>query len=1294
MRGLIVRLGIVAVLAATTWLVDVPAVYIMATDTPEIADSDAKSDTTQAQDNAFPPPPADMRPMPAEPAKGGYDYFTQYLIDNALDKLHWGDEYQARVFIEKALENNPGDPFLLRSLIYFFENDGYWSVAEGYLSRLLERYPYDANALMRRGYARYRMQHITAALADLQTALDLKLLTPAETEYVESLLVVVREANAEVERIVAEEWAAIQRRVRELEEAGDSGELERYYTELAETDAHFVYALTARGYLRLRLGRVEEAQADFDAVLQRGGEDAADRREMEAVIERIYAARQTQEEFAEVRAETARLQAEGDPVAQERYYTELTARDDFRTYGHFLRGFLRLGLNRNEEARADFEIALADESLDPAARRDAKTAVERATAASRAEQEWRVIQDRIRDLRREGRYESLHRYLEALESNAELRTFALSIAGLTHFRQAEYRAADMDFFEVMIAVDAVGEPEDIVDVMLSVENGESNPEEWARIIDAVRFFQSAGQKDSLEEYLTALLRRNIFEEAILVGRAMVRRENGDTEGYDADAKTLREMGGPAAEAALERIDGYWRRQSAATKARLDLTEARHRVAEYEAANDMTGLETYLTQLVDDETLPAFAYGMRGRLRLRQGRNDEAEEDFAALLAHAGERRSASRMALERSEAEEAAAARWRDIHEKAREYEARGDFVGLDAFYTELATTPGQEAYAIAARGYVRMGQNRMDGALDDFEQVLLLRNLDDNIRLDVVVTLARLTAVHIAEDEWKSIVKRAEELNAADDYDGLERLYSERLAIRSADVYSYAGRGFARYGKGEFEAAVADFEQALAGDGLDDETREQVAAARAEIRVALDSGGTPTSPKLYDDFARVDKLIEQGDYTTATQILDEIEAMDMGLEQRAVFDYLYADILWKRGQRDEAYIMYRQAATELKEPFRLSEAQWKMAEYHWDKGEKDRAIDFGRVAVASNPEYSWRNAQLAMWFFELRRDDEAIYYLARAMEGDERQVGEAGLYQLMANAYMRKNDKAQFHYYMERHIDYTSADHVSREKNPTEHYESLYHARFANDNAMRRFRGSSYIYSTFFRNDDYSLDWVTNLYWRVTPFRMMNVEAFVQTVGTIASSFSDEYYNPWTNSAMGYSGHSHLSDTFRVAIGLRANLPKGFGLSLDKVFGIGRDAEDDTRLRLDYFAGKGVGLEPSKVEWNYASFYTEGTWSIQHSDFTLFADARIGRSYRLYRISDRVVFTPFVGAFATYGGKEIEHARRYGLEAGPGVMLRRWNRGTTYREPRSFFEMSLQYRFGLSNKREDVWAFNLGYTF
>ncbi len=388
--------------------------------------------------------------MPPEPAKGGYDYFTQYLIDNAMDKLRWGDHYQARVFIEKALENNPDDSFLLRTIIYFYEQEGYWSVVEPYLSRLLERFPYDANALMRRGFARYRMQHIADALADLEAALELKALLPTESAYVESLLAVVREENAKIERLIAEEWAGIQRRVRELEEAGDTAVLEQYFTELAETDAHFIYAMTARGYLRLRLGRVEGAQADFDAVLQRGGDDAAARKEVEAVIERIYADRRTQQEFAEVRAETARLQAEGDPVAQERYFTNLTMREEFRTYGHFLRGFLRLGLNRNEEARADFEIALADESLDPAARRDAKAAVERATAASLADQEWQGIQKRIRELREEGRYEALYRYLAELERDPAIaqlrpvacRTHPLPPGRLPGGRQRFSRSAD------------------------------------------------------------------------------------------------------------------------------------------------------------------------------------------------------------------------------------------------------------------------------------------------------------------------------------------------------------------------------------------------------------------------------------------------------------------------------------------------------------------------------------------------------------------------------------------------------------------------------------------------------------------------------------------------------------------------------------------------------------------------------------------------------------------------------------------------------------------------------------
>jgi hypothetical protein len=80
--------------------------------------------------------------------------------------------------------------------------------------------------------------------------------------------------------------------------------------------------------------------------------------------------------------------------------------------------------------------------------------------------------------------------------------------------------------------------------------------------------------------------------------------------------------------------------------------------------------------------------------------------------------------------------------------------------------------------------------------------------------------------------------------------------------------------------------------------------------------------------------------------------------------------------------------------------------------------------------------------------------------------------------------------------------------------------------------------------------------------------------------------------------------------------------------------------------------------------------------------------------VDDRLVITPFVGLVWSYGGEFTARASRWGLEAGPGVSLRKWFREDKYNAPQSSVDLAVQYRWGLSNDRDDIlWLqFSLNY--
>lgn len=134
--------------------------------------------------------------------------------------------------------------------------------------------------------------------------------------------------------------------------------------------------------------------------------------------------------------------------------------------------------------------------------------------------------------------------------------------------------------------------------------------------------------------------------------------------------------------------------------------------------------------------------------------------------------------------------------------------------------------------------------------------------------------------------------------------------------------------------------------------------------------------------------------------------------------------------------------------------------------------------------------------------------------------------------------------------------------------------------------------------------------------------------------------------------------------------------LEVSHLFPIGQYARTDWLFRIAYSAGEGSDLRVDVPDWLYWQVYGEGDYFTLTPETIGNFEARLGRSYRLDPISDRLVLTPFL---AIGGAYDSLLAIPGALGAGPGANLRIWFREGVYEAPQSYVDLTLQYRFRLA---------------
>lgn len=187
-----------------------------------------------------------------------------------------------------------------------------------------------------------------------------------------------------------------------------------------------------------------------------------------------------------------------------------------------------------------------------------------------------------------------------------------------------------------------------------------------------------------------------------------------------------------------------------------------------------------------------------------------------------------------------------------------------------------------------------------------------------------------------------------------------------------------------------------------------------------------------------------------------------------------------------------------------------------------------------------------------------------------------------------------------------------------------------------------------------------------------------------------EAYYRPWgfRNGqfvelfARGFAtlhaenGGSTGGDSFQGGVGVRWKplTTQNLVASFSRTFG--PNVIDDWLVQLGYSYDHGTDLRVDRRSWNTARFSAEiGRYLGNDINYGV-ASAQVGRSFLVGGDGRTVVFPhAFVGVEYTSN----DPVAKTSAGAGPGVSVRRWFREDVYNAPRSYWDVTLQYRARLT---------------
>lgn len=525
--------------------------------------------------------------------------------------------------------------------------------------------------------------------------------------------------------------------------------------------------------------------------------------------------------------------------------------------------------------------------------------------------------------------------------------------------------------------------------------------------------------------------------------------------------------------------------------------------------------------------------------------------------------------------------------------------------------------------------------------------------------------------------------------WENVERYASLALSKRPKDDFAYATRGFARKHLNNNAGAIADFHAALRVPHVSEEVKNTATRALkyldAEQKATLNAKGgaqsanalvgesmnvdveayrEPTLATAKNDIQRAVALarldINNKNYRKAEKRLKAVN-LDQS-DNRSLYDYysMLGSVYIFQNKIDESVAIYDKATTFAFYNFELSEMYWKRAEQaHLSSKNPKLVMDLAVTSGTFLSRSEVRNMQIAYLAVSLEWHSLATVYFERgfALQGIKSRD-----YRCMLDAaysYKKTGKNAEAMKYFEKMMDLQSKDSSFTQHLPEDVASRFYASREHAD--IRRKWGSN-TFGQFQQRAGNDIMWqgIQEFYYQPYYYNGSLIQSYMQYANIPVSG-----YGTWGNEA-DYGNFGLRMEPFES---------ENLSLGVEQMIKIGEAARNDTRFRVAYSLDAGTDLNPIKCSWNYRSSFMEYTYSLVHKEMSFSGFWRQGVSFRSDCVVRNLVTSLHLMVYLNYYNIADARGHRWFPYVGAGVNFRQWYREDRHDAPRSYFDVTVQYR-------------------
>ncbi|MFL9987521.1 bacteriophage N4 adsorption protein A [Paraburkholderia sediminicola] len=190
-------------------------------------------------------------------------------------------------------------------------------------------------------------------------------------------------------------------------------------------------------------------------------------------------------------------------------------------------------------------------------------------------------------------------------------------------------------------------------------------------------------------------------------------------------------------------------------------------------------------------------------------------------------------------------------------------------------------------------------------------------------------------------------------------------------------------------------------------------------------------------------------------------------------------------------------------------------------------------------------------------------------------------------------------------------------------------------------------------------------------------VEAYWRPFGSLGDRMFELYARGYESFGVKNGGASGI-DTLQATVGARA---KPFSqidaiVAFERIIPIGSQVNPDWLARLAYSGGYGIERRVDVPSWWTAQVYAETGAYLNAGSVYATTNLELGRTFRMDRYSPKWTVFPYAVIGADYDSS-VNHSIPLG--AGVGISTRYWFRDSKYDAPRSYVDLSVQYRLKIT---------------